>query len=537
MTNPLSAEAVKLLAIREDFDVYSSQCLHILDKEGKIVRFAINRAQRYLHERAEDQKARTGRVRLICLKGRQQGISTYIGGRFYWKASGEFGKRCVILTHLQEATDNLFGMVKRYHDNVPLALCPKTKNDNAKELHFAVLHSRYSVATAGSRGTGRGGTAQYFHGSEVAFWPNAEKHMAGIGQIVPLADDTEIFLESTANGIGNLFHTAVMKALKGKGDYELVFIPWWWQDEYTRPVAEGTEWEPDELEYQEAFGITDAQLYWRRLKIEDDFGGDTSLFDQEYPATIEMAFLAGSSKALISPLRVAKAIANKTKDDSRDALILGVDPAEYGDDDTAAVLRRGHKVLGVWRWSKEGNAQIAGRIGLIIDAQEAAGDPIDAVCIDVTGVGTGVEAFLTDQNYRNIYRVHNGEKAIEEQKYRNRGAECWGRMSEWFNDITRTIDLPTHAYVGGVSKPDAVLQAELSSRKYSYDARRRLVLQSKEQMQKEGIESPNSADALSLTFAVSVKAKTPRKVGETLQEKLRRLQTQQGRGGSPGMAA
>src|SRR5690606_39878952 len=89
----------------------------------------------------------------ICLKGRQQGISTYIGGRYYWKASGEFGKRFVILTHLDEATANLFNMVKRYHDNAPAAVKPKVRNDNAKELSFEVLQTKYSVATAGSRGT------------------------------------------------------------------------------------------------------------------------------------------------------------------------------------------------------------------------------------------------------------------------------------------------------------------------------------------------------------------------------------------------
>lgn len=525
----LTSPAARLLALRTTFDTYAESCLQIIDKDGKFHPLISNRAQRYLHARAEDQLKRRGWVRLIVLKGRQQGISTYIGGRFYWKASGQFGKRFVILTHLQEATDTLFGMVKRYHDNVPAAVRPKTKNDNAKELNFDVLKTRYAVATAGSRGTGRGSTAQFFHGSEVAFWPNAEKHMAGIGQIVPMAEGTEIFLESTANGIGNLFHSMVLKALKGRGDYELVFIPWFWQDEYQRAVPDGVVFDAKEIEYQEAFSITDEQLYWRRHKIEDDFNNDETLFDQEYPATIEMAFMAGTARALINPMRVARAMSNKLKDDSHEALVLGVDPAEYGDDDTAAVLRRGHKVLKTWRWSKEGNAQIAGRIGMILEEYKEAKDAIDAVCIDVTGVGTGVEAFLTDAGYQNIYRIHNGNSAIEDEKYRNRGAECWGRMADWLKDISREVSLP---------EDDTVLQAELSSRKFHYDARRRLVLQSKEEMQREGIPSPNTADALALTFAISVEARgRRRRDGETLAEKLRRLQSRQGRGGSPGMAA
>lgn len=538
MSQPLSAEAAKLLAVRGDFEVYSEHCLSILTKDGKLEAFRINPAQQYLHERIEEQRLRLGYVRIIVLKGRQQGVSTYVGGRYYWKTSGEFGKRTYILTHLAEATANLFNMVKRYHDNMPLAMRPKVKSDNEKELSFTILDSKYSVATAGSRGTGRSGTAQYFHGSEVAFWPSAPAHMAGIGQVIPLAEGTEIILESTANGIGNHFHTMVMKALAGKGDYELVFIPWFWQAEYKRTPPDDFVLESDEIEYMEAFDLTLEQMAWRRFKIEDEFGGDTSLFDQEYPATVEMAFMAGASKALISPLRSALAVKNNLKDNSPEALILGVDPAEYGDDDTAAVLRRGRKVLRVWRWSKEGNAQIAGRIGRILDKLELDGDPVDAVCIDVTGVGTGVEAFLTEQGYSNIYRVHNGNKATEDEKYRNRGAECWGLMADWFKDDTRPVDIPAKATVNGVTKEDKLLQAEVSSRGYTYDSRRRLVLQSKEEMQKLGIPSPNTADALALTFAVSVKAKGRKRTGETLQEKLLRLAANSnGRGGSPGMAA
>lgn len=525
----LSKAAQQVLEIRGEFETFAEGCLTIADKMGRLVPLKLNRAQRYLHARAEKQLAEVGYVRIVCLKGRQQGLSTVIGARFYWRVSGEFGKRCVILTHLQDATDNLFAMVKRYHDNVPAPVKPSTKLDNAKELFFERLQSRYSVATAGSRSTGRSATAQFFHGSEVAFWPAAEKHMAGIGQIIPLAPDTEIIFESTANGIGNLFHRMVLDAMRGRGDYIFVFVPWYWQDEYRRKVPAGTLFEPDELEYQELFGLDDEQLYWRRMKIVDDFKGDETLFDQEYPATPEMAFYAGTSRALIKPTLVARAVANAmARDTSREALILGVDPAEYGDDDTAAVLRRGHKVLRIWRWHNEGNAQIAGRVAKIIDDQALADDPIDAVCIDVTGVGTGVEAILTDRSYKNIYRVHNGETAYEEEQYRNRGAECWSLMKEWLDDKTRPASLPE----------DFVLQAELSSRTYTYDARRRVVLQSKEQMRAEGIPSPNTADALALTFAERVQSRRGHRQGETLEEKLRRLASRTGpRGGTPGMSA
>jgi len=110
-------------------------------------------------------------------------------------------------------------------------------------------------------------------------------------------------------------------------------------------------------------------------------------------------------------------------------------------------------------------------------------------------------------------------------------------MKEWIEDKTRPASLPEGCWVNGVWKPDdRVLQAELSSRNYTYDARRRMVLQSKEEMKRLGIDSPNMADALALTFATNVRARKPRKV-ETLQDKLRRLRTRHSGGGPPGMTA
>src|SRR5215218_4274091 len=66
-----------------DFPVYAPAHLKIRTKTGGITPFVFNRAQRFIHERLEAQKAETGRVRALILKGRQQGCSTYVAGRFY----------------------------------------------------------------------------------------------------------------------------------------------------------------------------------------------------------------------------------------------------------------------------------------------------------------------------------------------------------------------------------------------------------------------------------------------------------------------
>src|SRR5215213_2063515 len=122
------------MRLRSDFPFFAEHCLSIRTKSGSIEPFILNRAQTYIHERLEEQKARTGKVRALILKGRQQGCSTYVAGRFYHRATHAIGLRCFILTHEDAATQNLFEMVNRYHEHVDAAVKPTTGAANAKEL-------------------------------------------------------------------------------------------------------------------------------------------------------------------------------------------------------------------------------------------------------------------------------------------------------------------------------------------------------------------------------------------------------------------
>ena len=182
--------------LRDDFEVYARECLKIRAKAaagtaGAITGFVLNRVQRHLHARIERQLKDTGRVRALILKGRQMGCSTYSEARFFHKVTHSFGSRAFILTHEIAASDNLFEMVERFHAHCPDAVKPSTGTANAKELYFDRLESGYKVGTASTRATGRSSTIQFFHGSEVAFWPHAEEHMAGIMQAIPDARGTE----------------------------------------------------------------------------------------------------------------------------------------------------------------------------------------------------------------------------------------------------------------------------------------------------------------------------------------------------------
>ncbi len=157
--------AAQVGALRADFVGFSAATLKIKDKDsGILVPFKMNVAQIYTHRKIEEQRAKTGKVRIIASKGRQQGISTYAEGRYYWRTTGSQGKNAFILTHDQGATDNLFSMVERFHTSFPEQLRPQLGTANAKELQFKSLGSGYKVGTAGNKAVGRSSTVHFFHG-------------------------------------------------------------------------------------------------------------------------------------------------------------------------------------------------------------------------------------------------------------------------------------------------------------------------------------------------------------------------------------
>ena len=291
--------------LKDDLEHYASRCLKIRTKSGKTEPFAFNRVQRFVHERLEAQRKAIGKVRALILKGRQEGVSTYIGGRYYHRVTHSRGFRVFILTHEDPATQNLFDMVQRFHDNCPELVTQQTGAANAKELMFPLLDSGYKVGTAGSQGTGRSSTIQLLHGSEVAFWKFAESHAAGILQTVPDETGTEIILESTANGLGNFFHQRWRDAEQHKDDFIGIFVPWFWQAEYVRSVPEGFVFTDEEAEYAELHGVTAEQIVWRRHKISEL--KDPLLFKQEYPATAQESFQTTGHDSFIKPEDVLRA--------------------------------------------------------------------------------------------------------------------------------------------------------------------------------------------------------------------------------------
>lgn len=476
--------------LKDDFRHYAAKCLRIRSKSGAIEPLNLNRVQGFIHDRLEDQRANTGRVRALILKGRQQGCSTYVGGRYYHRTTHSRGIRAFILTHEDAATQNLFEMVNRYHENCPSLVRPSTGAANAKELFFDRLDSGYKIGTAGTKGVGRSSTVQLFHGSEVAFWPNAESHAAGVLQAVPDEPGTEVILESTANGLGNFFHQKWRDAESGIGDFIAVFVPWFWQDEYRKAVPPGFALDEEERGYRDVYGLDDEQMAWRRNKVAEL--KDASLFKQEYPATAAEAFQMSGHDSFIKPELIARA--RKAEIEESGPLVIGYDPAWTGADRHSMARRRGRRIRSVESRSKLDTMQAAGWCKQVIDAEKPA-----RLFIDVGGVGAGVYDRLIEMGYGEVVRPINfGSSPFEPEPVEgggpaNRRAEMWLKSRDWLEDPA------------GVQVPDSdSLQADACGPTYKYDSNTRLLLEKKEDMRKRGVPSPDEWDAVALTFAEPV---------------------------------
>lgn len=465
-------------------------------------RLRLNAAQMQLHRACEAQAAATGMVRQVVLKGRQQGMSTYIEARGWHRITHKRGMRGVIISHSDDSAREIFDMVLRFADHSLPMFLPVISERSQTKLSFGSLDGRYQCLTAGSPDVGRSKTIHFLHGSEVAFWESASDILAGALQAVPDQAGSEVFLESTANGVEGEFHHLVMQAAKGVGPFRLTFIPWWLSPEYRARVPEGfrlsdsrddvLEGDLTETAYAATYGLDDGQMLWRRNKIAALGREGRWKFKQEYPATVAEAFETSGEGALISVRDIVRA--RKNDGPGLGPLVIGFDPARFGRDAAALIRRRGRRLFGP-QWLPKADAVTMASVlrGVIL-----AENP-EAVCVDASGgLGSAICDILwqTHGLRRIVHEVHfSGAPFFEPMKYANRRSEMWGMMRD-------CIESP-----GSTLPDDDTLHADLVAPKYRnviHQGIEVLQLESKDAIKKRLGRSPDMGDAAALTFAVTV---------------------------------
>lgn len=285
--------------------VYIEKNLKIQDKRSNLIPFKPNEGQIKLNEEIERQEKLGKPIRIIILKARQIGFSTFIAARFYHKSATQENTNTGIVAHKNDISTSILEKMKLFFEESPLIYKPMRKACNAKRLLFENpspnenirraapgLRSKIIIESAANKTVFRGETIHYLHLSELAFWPYSEVTLLSALQAVPNEPNTAVIIESTANGVGGVFYEEWLRAINGDSEFTPLFFPWFEHSEYTQNVPEDYCPSEDEEELKKKYGLTDGQICWRRWCISANCGGDLSRFKQEYPSEWREAFLA-----------------------------------------------------------------------------------------------------------------------------------------------------------------------------------------------------------------------------------------------------
>lgn len=343
--------------------------LYIKTKDQQVIPLKLNHAQQIIYKKIQEARSNKKPIRIIILKARQEGVSTLCEALIFERTSRWQNTNSLIVAHEPESTESIFAMSKLFYDMLEPAYKPMRRYDNKKQMLFenpddktrAIdpgMRSRMVIATAGKVKIGRGLTLHCFHGSEVAFWKQGKELMISVLQAIPDNPKTAVFLESTANGLsgdGEYFYNLVQDAIAGRNDFMMIFLPWHLMLEYSLSFLSEEEkgkfaetLDAYERDNRVRFNLSLEQLNWRRWAIKNKCGGDVEKFKQEYPITIEEAFIASSKTVISKELIEAQRKYIRQPVQELDGVIfyehlksnhyysLGADPAEgIGQDDSA----------------------------------------------------------------------------------------------------------------------------------------------------------------------------------------------------------
>lgn len=219
----------------------------------------------------------------------------------------------------------------------------------------------------------------------------------------------------------------------------------------------------------------------------DDYGEDSDFFRVRVKGLPPSA----ASTQFVSKDVIFSAQKRPVIEDHGASVIVGVDVARFGDNSSVIWTRMGRDARSIPKivLPHQDTHQLANRVAEHVEWLCENGYGCELVNIDGGGVGGGVVdklKFLIS----NYTEVNFGENAQDSSKYANRGTEMWARMRDWLTT--------------GCIPQDTEMEQELLAREYGFNGKDAMILESKKDMKKRGMPSPDNSDALALTFAVRV---------------------------------
>jgi hypothetical protein len=246
-------------------------------------------------------------------------------------------------------------------------------------------------------------------------------------------------------------------------------------------------WNTETIDAREVPFNTNAKLHQEWITL---YGEDSDFVRVRvrgvFPRTGEMEFI---SSEVVEAACLAEAYSTPN-----DPLVIGVDVARYGANESVIWFRKGRdaRTIPPVRLRGISTVDLAGKVSEAFYRYR-----VDGIFVDGGGVGGGVVDQLRALHIH-VFDINFGSKpqgmgwatGNEGERYANKRAEMWGAMRAWLSH--------------GAIPSDADLKTQLVGPTYTYTVKNEIQLEKKEDMMHRGIDSPDLADALALTFAMPV---------------------------------
>ena len=244
-----------------------------------------------------------------------------------------------------------------------------------------------------------------------------------------------------------------------------------------------------------------SKAFWNTEQIDSRNveGTDTKVFQQmieQYgeDSTVSRVEVMGefpqSDDDTVIPLDLVRAAIDRDVAlTTEQAIVWGLDVARFGGDNSALCKRQGNTVLDIKTFKSMDLMQLCGAVKAEYDTTTFENRPQE-ILVDVIGLGSGVVDRLAEQNLP-VRGVNVAEAPSTKKNYLNLRAELWFAIKDWL--AQRDCRLPNNDE----------LASELAAPQYKYTSSGKIKIESKDEMRKRGIKSPDRADALALTMASS----------------------------------
>lgn len=233
-------------------------------------------------------------------------------------------------------------------------------------------------------------------------------------------------------------------------------------------------WKCRQVDSRTVPGTNKAQLD----KWVEDYGEDSDFVR----VRVRGVFPASSPTQFISSDLVERARKRDVPTHATDAVILGVDVAREGDDESVICCRVGldARSFGMKVLRVADTMDLVGHITRFASDLRARGLNIAHIAVDAHAMGAGVVDRLRQLGWP-VMAAYNWPDNSDPE-FHNPNDRWWSAVREWLK-------------VGAIPD-DEVLADQLTGREMGFDARNRLSLEKKSHMKERGLGSPDRADAL-----------------------------------------